>query len=206
MKGGNFMDKDRIKWFNDYFKKDTGAIDAQYQEYVDADLALIKKRAFQLLSISEADLIDVPIILLAPETLDTKNPVQYKLAKKDDLDEMVLQYNQSLVTMLFLGHDQLYYYQVNIDHRFPFLANDVAGEVLYFDIINIEASVELDDVIDARKEYVDLQLWLSDGGALPFRLRERLFTGELEAVLLTKEEEKVLTKLRKTIRERRILK
>lgn len=206
MKGGNLMDKDRIKWFNEYFKKDSGQLDPKYQEYLDADLALIKKRAFQLLSITENDLIKAPVILLSPETLDPKNPVSYKLAKKPDLDEMVLQYDQSLLTILLFGKDQLYYYQVNIDHRFPFITNDFAGEVLYFDIINIETSVQLDDIVNARKEYVDLQLWLSDGSLLAFRLRERLFTGELEEVILTKDEASVLDIIRKTIRERRTLK
>lgn len=195
--------KERLKWFNKYFQKRTGELDPKFIEYRDEAHNLAFKRAFELLSITEADINEEnAIILMAPEQLDAKSKVKFKVALLND-DEAELVYDQSLITILMFGAESLFYYQANVDYRYGLVTNDLVGEVNYLDVLNVQTTFEYDDLHDPLFEMVDVELWLYDGTVLPINLRFRLFNGVTEELVLSPKEKLVLSKLHNIIRSKK---
>lgn len=195
--------KQRIKWFNKYFRKSTGEVDPQFQVYRDEAHDIAMKRAFELLSVTEADVTkENPIFLLTPEQLDEKSKVKYKVVLLDD-DNAELIYDQALITMLLFGEDSLFFYQANIDYRYGLITNDVVNEINYLDIMGVQTSFEYDDLQDPLFEIVDLDLFLYDGSMIPFNLRFRLFNGVMEELVLSEKEKLVLQKFHGVVRNKK---
>lgn len=195
--------KERLKWFSKFFKKGTGEADPQFQVYRDEVHEIAFKRAFELLRISESDVTsEQPIVLLAPEQLDKRSKVKYKVVLEDENTADLL-YDQALITILLFGEDSLFYYQANADYRYGLVTNDVVSEVSYFDVMSYQTSFEYDDLEDPLFEIVDLDLFLYDGSVVPFNLRFRLFNGELEELILNETEKLVLDKFHAIVREKK---
>lgn len=195
--------KDRLKWFNKFFKKGTGEADPQFQVYRDEVHEIAFKRAFELLRIEEGDVsLEQPIILLAPEQLDKRSKVRYKVVLEDEsVAELV--YDQALITILMFGEHSLFYYQANADYRYGLVTNDVVSEVNYLDIMSYQTSFEYDDLQDPLFEIVDLELFLYDGGVVPFNLRFRMFNGVMEELVLSETEKLVLDKFHQVVRNKK---
>lgn len=195
--------KERLKWFSKFFKNGTGEADPQFQAYRDEVHEIAFKRAFELLRISESDVTsEQPIVLLAPEQLDKRSKVKYKVVLEDENTADLL-YDQALITILLFGEDSLFYYQANADYRYGLVTNDVVSEVNYLDIMSYQTSFEYDDLEDPLFEIVDLDLFLYDGSVVPFNLRFRLFNGELEELILNETEKLVLDKFHAIVREKK---
>ena len=195
--------KERLKWFSKFFKKGTGEADPQFQVYRDEVHEIAFKRAFELLRISESDVTkEQPIILLAPEQLDKRSKVRYKVVLEDEQTADLL-YDQALITMLLFGEDSLFFYQANLDYRYGFVTNDVVSEVNYLDIMSYQTSFEYDDIEDPLFEIVDLDLFLYDGRVVHFNLRFRLFNGTEEELVLNETEKLVLDKFHTIVREKK---
>lgn len=204
MKGGK-KKKKRLKWFNKYFKKGTGKFDPQFQLYRDEAHKMVFKRAFELLSITEADVAEEnAIVLMSPEQLDVNSKVRYKVALLDD-DEAELIYDQSVLTVLMFGEESLFYYQASVDYRYGLITNDLVGELNYLDIMNIQTSFEYDDLHEPLFEMINVELWLYDGTTMPLTLRFRLFNGVVEELILSEKEKLVLGKLHNIIRSKKRL-
>ena len=195
--------KDRLKWFNKFFKKGTGEADPQFQVYRDEVHEIAFKRAFELLRIEEGDVsLEQPIILLAPEQLDQRSKVRYKVVLEDEkVAELI--YDQALITILMFGENSLFYYQANADYRYGLVTNDVVSEVNYLDIMSFQTSFEYDDLQDPLFEIVDLELFLYDGGVVPFNLRFRMFNGVMEDLVLSETEKLVLDKFHQVVRNKK---
>ncbi len=197
--------KERLKWFRKFFKDNTGDVDPQFIQYQEDAHKLAFARAFELLCITEEDIKEQsPIVLLAPEQLDAKNQVRFKIVATDD-ETTELIYDQSLINILMFGEGSLYYYQANIDYRFGLVTNDFVGELNYLDIMNVETSFEYDDLEDPLFEIVEVSLWLYDGSVIPFTLRFRLFNGVMEDLILSEQEKLVLTKFNEIVRNKKKL-
>ncbi|MGI6782114.1 MAG: hypothetical protein ACOX56_04760 [Acholeplasmataceae bacterium] len=198
--------KERLNWFNKYFQKGTGKFDPQFVAYRDEAHDLAFKRAFELLSITEADVKEESaIVLMTPEQLDVKSKVRFKVALFDD-DEAELLYDQALITILMFGEESLFYYQANADYRYGLVTNDLVGELNYLDIMNIETTFEYDDLHNPLFEIVNVELWLYDGTILPLTLRYRLFNGVIEELVLSPKEKLVLNRLHSIVRNKRSFK
>ncbi|MGI6787666.1 MAG: hypothetical protein ACOX5X_03900 [Acholeplasmataceae bacterium] len=197
--------KKRLKWFKKYFKKGTGESDPQFQLYRDQAHEIVFRRAFELLSIGEVDVNhENAIVLVAPEQLDTKNKVNYKVALLDD-HEAELLYDQAVLTILMFGEESLFYYQANVDYRYGLVTNDLVGELNYLDIMNVQTTFHYDDLHDPLFETLKLDLWLYDGTRIPLTLRFRLFNGVTEELILSEKEKLVLGKLHQVLRSKRSL-
>ena len=197
--------KKRLKWFNKYFKKGTGEFDPQFQVYRDEAHELVFKRAYELLSITEADVAEEnAIVLMSPEQLDVKSKVRFKVALLDD-DDAELIYDQAILTVLMFGEESLFYYQANVDYRYGLVTNDLVGELNYLDIMNVQTSFEYDDLHEPLFEIINVELWLYDGTIMPLTLRFRLFNGVMEELILSDKEKLVLNKLHNVIRSKKSL-
>lgn len=193
--------RERIKWFSNYFKDGTGKLDPKFTEYQDKLLQRTKERALELLVLEEADIQAAKeIILLAPNRLDVKNDVKFKIVEHED-GECEVVFDQALVTRLMFGKDRLYYYQAATDIRYNIITDDVAGEVAYDNIVNVEISTYYDDLEHVELDVVDLDLWLKGGNELNLRLRQRAFVGRTEKIKLTDTEKEVLKALHSVLRK-----
>ena len=123
----------------------------------------------------------------------------------DCTDESVaeLVYDQALITILMFGEHSLFYYQANADYRYGLVTNDVVSEVNYLDIMSYQTSFEYDDLQDPLFEIVDLELFLYDGGVVPFNLRFRMFNGVMEELVLSETEKLVLDKFHQVVRNKK---
>lgn len=197
---------ERIKWFKQYFKKGEGEADPRFETYqmVLHDRAL--NRACQMLGIDQEEVEQVarPIILLQPDQFDLGEEIRYKLVTKEDGTTEVI-YDQALITIILFGEHTLMYYQANINYAYDLIVDDIAGEVNYFDIVNIETSFQYDSLEDIEFEILDLDIWLTDGSLIPLRLRHRLFTKLQKDILLTDEEQMIIRHLKEVINSKMVI-
>lgn len=192
--------KKRSRWTQKYFKKFVGRHQDSYDTMTQADYDYLLERACELSSISVND-YETLILITVPDAFEKNGQVHYRLDKKEDGTHS-LRYDQALVTVLFFGHDTLYYHQANVDHRNGHIGFDVAGEFNYFDVVYVETSLKYDNNDKPKYITLDIKVVLSDGTKIPFHLRNhRIHDNYHLDTLLTSTEQKVLQTLKTKIRE-----
>lgn len=188
--------KEKINLLNNYFKKSKGEVVPKVDSYVDADLNLALERAKTL--IAKEDL-SKPFVLRSPNLDETK--VRFRLNKVEGKEEHVVDYDHTLVTIIFLGAKKLYYYQGDIDHVRSLISNEVVGEILYVDVVNTE--VEVNNEVNRNLPYVsevNLALTLRTGNELVFNLRTHyLYNEEKYPNILTDDERYIVETIKAAI-------
>lgn len=190
----------RPKYSKKYFRKMIGKRKKAFYEFIQADYQMAIARGEQLSSLESKD-YDQAIVLTVPEPFYPGSRVNYRLDRTDNNNYKQI-HDQALVTILYFGEDHLHYYQSQIDHRTGHIANDVSGEVNYFDVVHIQTYLNYDHIEKPKHLILDLFLGLSDGTDVTFHLRNhQLFEGyELEG-LLTPTEQSILDLIKLKVRQ-----
>lgn len=189
--------KNRNKIMKKHFGKISGKIEEKAKLIIEEDLIKAGNRARQLLDLENL-VVSNPLIVRTASNFNHKTKYRINLLK----DSSHLDYDQSLVTTIFLGTKELYYHEVLVNHQDGKISNDVAGEVSYKDITHVEVVI---DSNEARSKVnvitVELILNLINGTSLVFNLRTHYLYNESEyPELLLEEERYVVNTIKEAIR------
>lgn len=196
--------RNREKWTNKYFKKFSGRAHESFEDLMHEDFKKALARAQLLSSIQPGD-YEKPVIITIPDAYNRGGKVVYRLDVKKDGTQTLI-YNQSLITILFFGHDSLFYYQANIDHRNGHIGFDISGEFNYFDVTHMETQLKYDNPDKPKYLTLDLDVGLVDGTIVPFHLRNHRLHDCYELPdLLTETEYEILSLFKSKVRQSRTL-
>lgn len=194
------MDKNRFKFFKEYFKSKVGAKSEVFNSYLQETENRLFQRATNVLSLNQELFKDRNLIVVyEPKQLDKNSDVKYKvLGDVKDINTKII-YNQVRYTYLFFGNHRLFYYIVDVDLRYDFAANDTFGSIAYNDISGIEMRYSLDNVMNPLFEKVELKLNVLQN---PFYLtiRNRLYTGNHQEFTMTIQEKTIFDTLHNVVR------
>lgn len=195
--------KKRVKLFKKYFKKRRGKANLDVHNLIESDYDHLLERTKKMLSLTEEDKLTGPIVIKLPSTFYEGEKMKFRLDKFEDGTQQMI-YDQSLITTLLFGEKTLYYHQASIDHRTGYVGADVAGQVDYFDIVNLQVNFDIDQDASPNVSELFVVLGLSDASSLTMKLRHRfLVDGNFHEELLTEGEEKVIQTLRKIVNHSR---
>ena len=159
--------KKRIKLMNKYFRKPKGKPKKEVQDLINADVENALQRATKLINNKN---VAEPLILRTADT--NTEDLRYRLTRTKKGENFLVEYDNTLLTAIFLGEQTLNYYQVLIDHVTGELYDDVVGEVNYKDITNTELAINHDrDERGPVLSTVTFDLHLNGSGTLSFDLR-----------------------------------
>lgn len=186
--------KNRIKLMKKYFKKKKGPHNEEANTFVNNDLNLAVNRAKALLINEE---VSEPFVLRGPNLYN--GDIKYRLNQNDKNDKFVVDYNDTLLTVIFLGAKKLHYYQAEIDHTNGNIDEEVSGEIKYENILSTE--IEIDNNVSNNLpllSVVNLVLTLENETEVVFNLRNHYNFDESNYPEVLTETEKYIAK---TIKE-----
>lgn len=188
----------RIKLIKKFFKKKTGNLDVEVTDIINAD---IENAIFRAKSLLLEDEMSEPLVLRAPNFENDK--LKYRLHHDRDNNVFEVNYSDSLLSILFLGKDRLFYYQTEIDHVTGKFHLEETGNIKYEDVLNIE--VKIDNEISNKNmplhSEVNLQLRLKNNSLLEFNLRNHYsFNEEAYPAVLTEDEAYIVKTIKDAIR------
>ena len=166
---------------------------------MDVIIADSRKKAYDGLFVnfavnnSKKEFIAEPIELTCPEVFPGRKTIVYRHFKKTGK----VYYSQMGYTWLLFGPNRLFYYHASVNYIYDLLGYETATEVSYKDIV----SVKTETTYRNNTEMVTLYLSLTNGEVIDIKLRTRpskLYTSTHE---LNETEVKVLSTIRKIIRE-----
>lgn len=194
------MDKNRYKFFKEYFKTKFGPKSEVFEQYVKETENRLFQRATNVLSLNQELFKDKNLIVVyEPKQLDKNSDVRYKvLGDVKDINAKII-YNQVRYTYIFFGNHRLFYYIVDVDLRYNYATNDTFGSIAYNDIAGIEMRYSLDSVMKPLFEKVELKLNVLQN---PFYLtiRNRLYTGNHQEFTMSIQEKTVFDALHQVVR------
>lgn len=187
--------KKRLKVMKKHFKKKKGNAKPKALEFVKADLDKAVKRSKALLITNE---LSEPFVLRAPN-FENEN-IKIRLYK--DEENQIVDYNNTLLTVLYLGKKKLHYYQATVDHLNGNVEEEVTGEVKYSNIISTE--LELDNNYETNNSPVlsvlDLILTLKNNEELVINLRNHYaFNEENYPDVLTSDEKYIVETIKEAV-------
>lgn len=192
--------KNRIKMFEKYFNKKKTVEQKAILEYQKEDIANVLKRSHNFIGAKEGEL-KYPLVLIKPEPFGEKGKVKYKVVKLDD-GTFRLDFDQSLVTSIYLTNDLMFYHEAIVNHNNGLIGFDYVGEINLFDVINTETFVTYDDFKNPRVQQLVLRLVLVNGISLEFILRElHINENFIETELMSEHEKKVINTIKNAIRQ-----
>lgn len=191
--------KKRIKLLKKYFKKNTGKKDSEVSELIKNDLNNAFKRAETLVATKD---VSKPFILRGPNIYDEN--LKYRLNRDNKDEEFNLEYSNSLITILFLGKNTLFYYQSEVDHINGLVNEEFTGEVKYDNVLNTE--LEIDNQVDRNHNpitsTVNLVLTLKNEAELVFNLRNHYeFNDDKYPEVLTEDEKYIVKTIKEAINQ-----
>jgi len=191
--------KKRIKLLKKYFKKNTGKKDSEVSELIKNDLNNAFKRAETLVATKD---VSKPFILRGPNIYDEN--LKYRLDRDNKDEEFNLEYSNSLITILFLGKNTLFYYQSEVDHINGLVNEEFTGEVKYDNVLNTE--LEIDNQVDRNHNpitsTVNLVLTLKNEAELVFNLRNHYeFNDDKYPEVLTEDEKYIVKTIKEAINQ-----
>lgn len=189
--------KERIKLMKKYFKKKKGVHLEEATNLINNDLNNALERAKTLIVTKD---VSEPFVLRGPNLYN--EDLKYRLNKDNKEDEFDVDYNNSLITIIFLGKTKLYYYQSEIDHVNGLVNEELSGEVKYSNILNTE--FEIDNQVDQKYNpiisVVNLVLTLDNEAELVFNLRNHYeFNDEKYPNVLTDNEKYIAKTIKAAI-------
>ncbi|WP_026391814.1 hypothetical protein [Haploplasma modicum] len=190
----------RIKVMKKHFGKISGEVDEAATKIIEEDLLIAGNRAKQLLDLENLE-VSKPFVVRTASNFNHKTKYRINLLN----DAQHLDYDQSLVTTIFLGTKALYYHGVIVNHQDGKIYNDVAGEVRYNDVTHVEVVI---DSSESRSKVnvitVELILNLINGTSLVFNLRTHYLYHESEyPELLLEKERYIINTIKEAIRSAR---
>lgn len=188
--------KKRIKLMKKHFRKNKGKPSEQVTEFINSDIEKAVERAKTFMGNKK---VSKPIVLRAAN-IDDSN-LKYRLSKHKNEDEFNVEYNNTLLTIIFLGEKDLNYYQMVINHENGQVGDDVVGVVKYEDISNTELAVN-NTTMDKQKTLstVTFDMYLRSNGTLSFDLRKHyMYKDEKYLNALTEKEQYIVDTLTKAI-------
>lgn len=208
-KGGIYMQKtnskdviNRFKRVEQYFKKVSGGTAEDIHKIIHEDYDRAIKRAELMASIDRKS-YDQPYVLLIPHQLEKGRKVSYRLDLLANGAQTLL-YDQTLISVIFFGHETFYYYQSHIDHQTGEISLDLSGEFGYFDVVHVVTRLGYDNPQKPKYETLDLEIGLSDGAVVPIHLRSyRLQSDFKPEIFISEDELKIIDRLKKKVRESR---
>jgi hypothetical protein len=150
---------------------------------------------FQNLAIKnqKSEYVAEPIEITTPEVYPGRKTIVYRYVKKRSR----VYYSQTGYTWLFFGEERLFYYHASINHIYGFVGYEVASEVEYKNIVHVKT----ESTYSRGAECITMTLSLVNGETIKINLRTRPTNMYESSHALTELEEKVLTSIRKVIRD-----
>lgn len=186
----------RIKLMSKYFKKNVGKPNQEVAVFMDADVENALGRAKKLMGDAK---VSEPIVI---RTIDLENPeAKFRLSQPKKSEDFVVEYNNTLLTALFLGEKEINYYQARIDHITGRVYGDVLGEIKYADVSNTELNI-INEVRgkNERISKVTFDMHLGGAGTLSLILRNHyMFNEQKYPNVLTEKEQYIVNTLRAAI-------
>lgn len=191
--------KNRIKLIKKYFRSKSANENETVTKYLEEDIDNVLSRAHTLIGIKKGDLSE-PLVIITPNSFYEGGKVRYRIIKLDD--EYRVDYDQSMVTSIYLTNESLYYHQASVNHNNGVIDFDIAGELNLFDVTHTETILDYDNVENPKVSQLIFRLNLVDGSNIEFYLRDHFLHDEyyLET-LLTEEEEYVINTIKEAIRK-----
>lgn len=192
------LQKQRVKMFNNHFKKNIGKENAEIDALIQEDINKALERAKLLLDLNH-DEVSAPIVIKAAN-IDNER-VKYRVTKVGEKARRV-EFTESLLTTIYLGKRSLFLHEVIVNHIHGREMADVASEVRYRDIVHVETFVDYDHRVDhIGLSSLYLLLHLVDGSTLSFNLRSHYLHNQKDyAELLSNDERKVISTIQAAVR------
>lgn len=191
--------KNRIKLVKKYFKSRKSVENNEVTNYLEADIENVLNRAHTLIGI-DVDEASKPFVIVTPSAFYDGGKVKYRIVKKED-DTFRVDYDQSLVTSIYLTNESLYYHQASVNHNNGFIDFDIAGELNLFDVTHTETILEYDNDLEPKISQLIFRLNLVDGSNIEFYLREHVIHKDYHLeTLLTEQEEYIVNTIKTAIR------
>lgn len=187
--------KKRIKLMNKYFRNNKTKPNEEVLDFISEDINKAIERAKTFMGNKR---VSKPIVLNAPNT--NYNNLKFKLTKTKDEEEFKVKYNNTLLTIMFLGENALNYHQLIVNHENGEIGDDIIGEVKYDDISNTEIIINNSQEGKSTLSTVTFEMHLKSNGTLSFDLRNHYdFDNEKYLNILTEEEQYVVDTLKRAI-------
>lgn len=188
--------KKRIKLVNKYFQKNKVKPNEEVNELLNEDIEKAVERAKAFIGSKK---VSKPIILRTPNL--NHNNLKFKLTKTDESEEFEVEYNNTLLTVIFLGENDLNYHQIEIDHVTGHLGDDIIGEVKYDEISNTELVItNTQENKNTTLSKVSFDMHLRSNGTLSFELRNHYAYDEDKYLnVLTEKEQYIVDTLKRAI-------
>lgn len=133
----------KVIWFSNYFKGKLDNEKNKYYDYIKDDISNSINRGLILLNINKDNLIENPIIIISPKSLNYNKPLNLKLTK-DKYKNYNIETTENFITIIYITKtNRLCIYATYIDHRFSLFLNE---EAIDFKINSIK-----DIAIDSNK-------------------------------------------------------
>jgi len=184
------------KIVNKHFKKSTGKLNKEVTNVINNDIEDALKRADLLLADNK---VSEPIIIKTADT--THENVRFRLTKRER-HEFDVEFDHTLLTVLYFGANDLTYYQTSINHVTGHVFEDVLGVVKYKDIVNNEFMItnDYDEKLDTTISKLNVLLSLKDGDTINLTLRNHHeYNEDKYPNLLTTDEKYVIDTLKRAI-------
>lgn len=190
--------KRRIKLIKKYFKSKSLVENNDVTNFLEEDIENVLSRAYTLIGIDE-DEVSKPLVIITPSAFYDGGKVKYRIIKKDD-DNFRVDYDQSLVTSIYLTNESLYYHQASVNHNNGFIDFDIAGGLNLFDVTHTETILDYDDPVKPKISQLILRLNLVNGSNIEFYLRDHyLHDDYLLETLLTEDEAYIINTIKAAI-------
>lgn len=190
--------KKRIKLMKKYFKKKQGHESKHALEFIEADIDAALLRANALIGVDE-EVLSEPLIISSPDSLSRDSKVKYRITINKDGNR--IDYDQALITSIYLSNESLFYHETKVDHITGLVSYDIAGELNLFDILHIETIIEYEQLMNYKTYKVFLKLNLVDGNDLAFFLRQQfIYDGVEEEGILTEDESYIIKTIKQAVR------
>lgn len=191
--------KNRIKLMKKYFKSKSVEEKELVTQYFEEDIQSVLDRAPILLGVLEEG-VSKPLIIVTPNAFYEGGNIRFKVVRVSK-DEHRIDFDQALVTSIYLTTESLYYHQASINHNNGLIDFDIAGELNLFDVTHIETILDYDNPVNPRISKLILRLNLVDGSDIEFYLRHHFLHEEYQLdSLITEDEAYIIDTIKTAIR------
>lgn len=188
--------KKRIKLMNKFFSKNKVKPNEEVTQFINEDIENAVLRAKTFIGSKK---VAKPLVLITPNVNHPK--LKFVLTKTKEDEEFDVVYNNTLLTIIFLGEKDLNYHQLLINHTSGDISDDIIGEVKYDNISNTELEItNTQENKGTTLSTVTFDLHLVGNGTLSFDLRNHYaFDEERYLNILTEKEQYVVDTLKRAI-------